>query len=159
MFLVIVAGAVVALNFETLDAVLEGTQYEGMGQTIEEGTGSNIMRLFVSAVPIVISFIARKKVQRQNDKRLNLLVNLSVMSMVIMLISTFTFGIFVGRLASYFSIFNILLLPWLVMNAFDKKTNRILLVGLLVLYGIYFYYQTCVSWHMYYVSEALGLLL
>ena len=162
MFLVIAVGTVVALDFESfvgvIDTVLEDTQYAGMGQTLEGGTGSNVIRLFVSAVPVVISFIGQEKIQLKNDKRLDLFVNLSVMAMVIMLVSTFTFGIFAGRLATYFSIFNLLLLPWLVENVFDVKANRALLFGTIVLYGVYFYYQMCVAWGgLKYVSEALNL--
>lgn len=161
MFAIIAAGCVFAVNFdsfaETVDSVLENTQYSGIGETISNGNGSNVLRFFVSAVPPIIAFLARERVEKENSRLLNMIINCSVMGMTTMIISTFTFGILVGRVAAYFNIFNMVLLPWLVTNVFEKKNRRMVLFALLVLYGIYFYYQMCVAWHMFYVSEVLGL--
>lgn len=163
MFVIIGAGCVFALNFEsfagTMDSMLENTQYEGMAEKIVNGSGSNALRFLVSAAPPIIAFLARDKIAEENNKMLNLLINCSVMAMVTMFISTFTFGIIVGRVVAYFNIFNVALLPWLVTNVFERKNRRMVIFALVILYGIYFYYQMCVAWHMFYRSDVLGLFL
>lgn len=161
MFAIIALGCVFATNFEsfagTVDSVLENTQYSGMGETIANGTGSNIFRFLVSAVPPIIAFLSRDKVRDENSKLLDMMVNCSVMCMVTMFVSSLTFGIFLGRVAAYFDIFNLALLPWLIYHSFDKRFTRLVIFASVIFYGVFFYYQMVVAWRMYYISNVLNL--
>ena len=100
----------------------------------------------------------KDKINKQNSSILNLCVNASIMNMASMIISTFSFGIYMGRVAAYFNMFNIILLPWLIMNLYEGKNKQLIILGFLLLYAFYFIYQMEIAWRGWpYVSEVLNL--
>ena len=144
---------------EVFDTVFENTQYAGIGTRMEEiGNGMSFMRVLVSAVPVGMSLIFRKKIIAENNPLIDLCINGSIMCTAIYIVAMFTSGIHIGRLAAYFNMFNVILLPWLVMKMFDKKSRDLICALMIFLYGVYFYYQMNVAWGgLKYVSESLGI--
>ena len=67
-------------------------------------------------------------------------------------------GILLGRLPIYFSMYNLILLPWLLRNIFEKKEKDLIYYIMIVCYFSFFYYQMVVAWNgMGYVSQVLNL--
>lgn len=163
MFGIIAISIVVAYSFnsfaEALDNVLAGTQYAGMGKVMADGTGSTYVRVIIAAIPVILSFTTKEMIERDDDKFVNFCVNCSVMHMCIMLISTFSYGIYMGRVAVYYEMYNLILLPTLLHRCFEKRTSAMLIAICIIMYFVYFYYQMVVVWGMFYSSNALGLYL
>lgn len=140
--------------FEMLDFVLEKDYVE----TLVEGVGSNIIRLLVSAVPILIVMAAYKYVKENSTPSIRLAINMSFVGTCFYFASSFTNGILVGRMPVYFTLYNLYLLPWLIKNCFNKESEKIAKILCMLLYGVYFYYQMEIAWGgLQYISEILNL--
>lgn len=135
---------------------LEGTQYEGYSALVSSLEGSNVYRLIVAAVPLLLTIWKIREVNHLNDRLLNICINMSTYNFCIMLLSTGIGGIFLGRLATYFDIYNLLLYPLILTKLFDKQARVILYAGIILCYTVLFYYQMDVTWNLEYVSDVLG---
>lgn len=142
-----------------LEPLLENTQYKGYTEHIFEYGGSSIIRLLVASVPIFISFLKWKNINSIDNKILNLCLNMSIINICIMMISTTVGGVFIGRLSIYFDLYNLILYPMLFMQFTNKKERRLICYLFIVFYTIYFYYQMVVTWNLYYISDILNLYL
>ena len=125
---------------------------------LEAGTGSNIVRLFVSLVPVAIIGLTYKLVEREADEKIKLAANMSLVSACFYFAATFTDGVLIGRMPIYFGIYNLYLIPWLLKHCFTKISGRIITIVCIVLYIIYFYYQmVIIGMGDVYVSDFLGI--
>jgi transmembrane protein EpsG len=134
---------------------LEGTQYSHYEEDIlEGGGGANIIRVFVAAIPIVLAYLGRKRIEEQKDKSINIFINLSVLNVVfyILAVQNWIFA----RMCMYFGLYGLLLLPWLITNLFDKRTSEIFYGSCLISYLIYYYYEMVPSLHIVYRSDFIG---
>lgn len=145
-------------NFLSLGAVfLEETQYAGYTDAIAEIAGSSIFRVIAAAIPLLLTLWRKKEVLRLNDNLLNLCINMSTLNFCFMLLATSMGGLFIGRVAAYFDIYNLLLYPLVLTKLFEGQVRSILYVGIVLGFIAWFYYQMVVAWDMYYVSDVLDL--
>ena len=93
-------------------------------EILKQDDGANPIRIFISAIPVVIAFIGRKKIAANNNSLINICVNMSVFTMLIYVVATFTNGIGTGRLPVYTAVFNLILIPYLANKAFDEKKSK-----------------------------------
>lgn len=108
------------------------------------GEGVNPFRLAVCAMPIIISFIAKKQIQAKNDRVQNLMVNLAMLNGEIMFVALFGTANYFARLANYFLIFQTISIPWLLTH-FEIKSKRFLTAAAVVCYFAFFYYQNAIN--------------
>ena len=158
-----VSAALIAVVFSdsfmnTLGFMLEDTS---LNDTItfaqqDEG-GSNIIRVFVAAVPTVLAFMNRKEIEEEDSQILNICVNMSLITTLSYLMASFTSGIMIGRIPIFFEIYSFILLDWLLGHTF-KNEQRFLMYSLCVLfYTAFFYYQMVIVYDdMGYGSTWLG---
>lgn len=137
--------------------LLENTQYSGYMSNIGEDSGSSIIRAIIAAIPITIAFINKNLIKRANNQLINISINMVILNFAFMVISTFTSGIYMGRIGIYFELYNLLLLPWLINTCFKKEIKLLMYGALLVLYAYYFKYQMVDIWNIYYISDILGI--
>lgn len=148
--------------FKVLDITLENTTYEGYGERIMDarinGTddGVNFVRVLIAAVPLALSFIARKKMNNA-PRYINIFVNISLITTCIYLVGVFSSGILVGRLPAYFSVFNYLLIPWLLKYKYSARISFLITLSCYVLYFLYFYYDMVINGTGYYCSDLLNI--
>ena len=163
MWLLIIVAVLAGLLFDRLlpymGSLLDDTRYEGSISFLSsgQGVGSNIIRLIIALIPPGLAFIGRRTLEEEGNKLINLLVNMSVINLLLFFIATLTSGMVIGRVAAYFSIYNLLLLPWLLNHLFTDSSRALLKVACVVLYTGYFYYQMVITWHLPYVSDILHL--
>lgn len=139
--------------FGFIDEALE-TNY---AESISEGAGSSIVRLFVAAIPLMIALLSRRLVEKKADKFIKLAINMSVVGVCFYFASTFTDGILIGRMPIYFTVYNLYLLPWLIHNCFEPRSRKVVWLGCVLAYGVYFYYQMEVAWGgLMYQSDILN---
>lgn len=142
-----------------MEPLLENTQYAGYTEHIMEFEGSSIIRVLVASVPILIAIIKWKMISNIDNKILNICLNMSIINICMMIVSTSVGGIFIGRLSIYFDLYNLILYPMLLMQFENKKEKRLIYYLCVIFYILYFYYQMVVVWSMYYISDILNLYL
>lgn len=151
--LVFILTCVVALVFadrftDILDTLLSDTQYKNVVSDWKSlnDDGTNIIRVIVYALPTLMAFVGRKWLDREQDSIINMSTNMSIISTAIYLVSNQTSGVFVGRLPIYASLYNYILMPYLIDKMFTKESARIVKMLMIIGYIGFFYYQVHFSW-------------
>lgn len=132
-----------------LFAALKETQYS-IYTDFNEG-GANIIRVIISAVPLLIAYAGRNKLRAVFPKS-DYIVNLSLMGLVFMAISTQQW-IF-ARVAIYFNLYQLILISWII-EVFRKEERKFVYYMILVFYFALYYYESVVSLDIFYESEIL----
>lgn len=146
--------ALIAVTFigkftNILDMVLAETQYKNAVNDWQQfqDNGTNVLRVLVYAVPTILSYIGKRIIWEEDNELINLCVNMSIVSTGLYVVSVFTSGIFIGRLPIYFSLYNYILLPWEIEHLFTKKSQKIVYLGLIGFYLLFYYYQMHFAWN------------
>lgn len=117
---------------------------EGYTESSFTGEGVNIFRVLVCNVPLVLSFLYRRKLFAKSTKAENLIMNMTMLNGAIMFIGLFGTANYFGRLANYFLIFSTLSLPWM-LKKIGGKDKRILTIFMIIGYMAYFYYANMIA--------------
>ena len=108
------------------------------------GEGVNIFRVLVCNVPLVLSYIYRKKLFSDSSKAENLIVNLTMLNGAIMFVGLFGTANYFGRLANYFLIFQSLSLPWM-LKKIGGRDGKMLTILMVLGFIAYFYYANVIA--------------
>lgn len=130
-------------RMDLMETLLQGTEYENAvanWQSVGDD-GVHPIRVMVSAVPVILAFYARKRIDKKNDALINVCVNMSVINLGIYLIAMVTSGVMIGRLPIYVSLYTYLLLPYMLFRVEWGNYNMLLRSGSFVGYIIYYLYQ------------------
>lgn len=127
-------------------SVMENTQYSNDVDAILATGGTNALRVLVFAIPPLMALLFRRELMALNVPLINLATNMSVVSLGVYIISMFTSGIYIGRMPIYFSLYNYLLLPWLVERFFEKSSSKLIYLAVIGCYMGYYYYQMHIVW-------------
>lgn len=143
----------IAINFsgalsDFIVDFMTDTQYSSEVNQFLATDGTNILRVVVFAVPPILALVFRRYLNASQYPILDLSVNMSIISMGAYIISAVTSGIFVGRIPIYFSLYNYILLPWLVENVFEKRSQKLVYAVIIACYMYFYYYQVSVSWNL-----------
>lgn len=114
-------------------------------EILKQDNGANPIRIVISAIPVVIAFIGRKKIAANNNPLINICVNMSVFTMLIYVVATVTNGIGTGRLPIYTGVFNLILIPYLATNVFDEKISKNIKLFFGFFYTAYFFYSVFIG--------------
>lgn len=153
-FLVCSAILVVAILFVSSSSLISNTEYDYL--LTDQRTGINPFRVAVSLVPPVIAYIRRKEIEKRANPLINLLINLSVISVGCYVVGMLINGV-AARIVAYFDIFSLLLLPWVLKNAFDESMGKSITIASFIGYFMYFWYNMYIARNGMYVSDNLGL--
>lgn len=128
--------------------VVENTSYNDTIQLLSDtDDGTNIIRILVESIPTIIAFIYRKRIKEISTPIIDLCINMSIMGTGIYIISKIlSSGVMIGRLPIYFTMYNLILLPWLIQNLFDKNVKRLIYYFMILCYFAFFYYQIFITW-------------
>lgn len=134
-----------------LDSMLSDTSYANTGENYLNDDGVNPLRVLVFSVTTIMAFIVRKKLP--DDARVNILVNMSIVTTGLYLIGMATSGIMMGRLPIYTQMYQYILLPYLINRMFDFRDRRLVYLISILCYLAYFYLM---SKGFYYSSDFTG---
>lgn len=159
--MIFIVGIIMAILFANqftniFDATVEQTSYASSIEYLSDADdGTNIIRVIVESIPVIIAFIYRKRIADISTPIINLCINMGVIGSGIYIISIIvSSGVMVGRLPMYFTIYNLILLPWLIENLFSKEQKRLVYFITILCYFAFFYYQIFVSWGGFnYISD------
>ena len=142
-----VLALVFADNFTDLIAnVMENSQYSNEVDQFLSTDGTSLLRVLVFAVPPVMAFLFRRRIDAYHNTLINICVNMSVVSLGLYIASAASSGIFIGRLPIYASLYNYILLPWMIEELFTKDSAVILYVLMGMAYLVFYYYQIEITW-------------
>ncbi len=129
-----------------IGTLVDITTMMGEECTVESFTqsGVNVFRVLVCNVPLVLSFLYRKKLFRDSTQAEDLIVNLTMLNGAIMFVGLFGTANYFGRLANYFLIFQSLSLPWM-LKKIGGRDGQILKVLLILGYVAYFWYANVIN--------------
>lgn len=132
-----------------LGTLLESTESLGKDYTVEEfsGKGVNPFRLLVSLVPLVMSFILRKRINDpyyEVNRAEGLCMNLSFLNGEIMFVALFGTANYFARLANYFYIFPVIALPRM-FNMVKPNWRVPMKVAAVACYAMFLYYGNAIN--------------
>ena len=156
----IIIAAVVGLLFlrPILDAVessLANSTYDYAVAAMNSDSGSSIIRPVIAAVPVVIAYIHRDRIDAGN-KMIHICINMSLINFLLNLLATFTCGLYVIRLATYTAGYSLILYPYLLNVTVSSRNRSALKVGFYILYFIFYCYQMSHQGSWGYNSDILG---
>lgn len=153
--MLLVISVVIVVGFDKFSSILfsslENTQY-GHYKDFQEG-GANVIRVVVFGTPLFIAFLGRNKL-REIFPESDYIVNMALIGLVFMIVSTQNW-IF-ARFSIYFSLYQLILIAWIV-KLFNKKEQRFVYLGILVFYFLFYYYESVISLNVIYKSEYINL--
>ena len=136
---------------EVLFKALQNTQY-GHYSEFQEG-GSSIIRTIVNAVPVILAYIKRDELKEKWPES-NIFVNMSLINVIFVAFGMMNW-IF-NRYILYFQLYNFILLPFIIKNFFKGKERRLIYIGFLICYFIFFYKEQVIQLGMNYNSDYLN---
>lgn len=136
---------------EVLFKALQNTQY-GHYSEFQEG-GSSIIRTIVNAVPVILAYIKRDELKEKWPES-NIFVNMSLINVIFVAFGMMNW-IF-NRFSLYFQLYNFILLPFIIKNCFKGKERRLIYIGFLICYFIFFYKEQVIQLGMNYNSDYLN---
>lgn len=133
---------------DILDILLSDTQYTNVVSDWQNfnDDGTNIVRVLVYSVPMILSFIGRKWLKSENDSVINLCTNMSIITSGLYLVSAVTSGIFIGRLPIYTSLYGYILIPYVIEKVFTENSTRMINVIMICSYLGFYYFQIHFTW-------------
>ncbi|TYS60072.1 EpsG family protein [Sutcliffiella horikoshii] len=130
-----------------LFSAIENTKY-GDYKDFNEG-GANILRVAVSAAPVLLAFLGREKLKEMASNS-DVIVNMSILSLLFMIISTQNW-IF-ARFSIYFGLYQLILIAWII-KLFKRKDQKLVYYVILLSYFIYFYFEHVIALGVVYKSN------
>jgi transmembrane protein EpsG len=150
-FLLIILAIFIVLGFnqftEILFAAIKDTQY-GHYTDFAEG-GANVIRVAVEGAPLLVAYFGRDKL-REIMPNSDIIVNMALLGFIFMIISTQNW-IF-ARFAIYFSLYEFILISWIV-KLFKDNNQRLVYYAILIFYLIYHYYDSVITLNIFYRSD------
>jgi len=143
-----------------LTDVVEQTDYAtSVNEFKSTDDGASPIRILVESMPMILEFIYKDRIKNKLTPIIKLSINMSLISSGFYIISKIAgSGILLGRLPIYFSMYNLILLPWLLKNIFEKKEKNLIYYIMILCYFLFFYYQMVISWRgLGYGSEILNI--
>lgn len=135
---------------DTFFEASEGTKYEAYENTMETEGWANPIRTAIAAVPVVLSYIYRDKIKK-NWKESDIFVNMTLLSLIISIFSMINWVF--NRFNIYFQIYSFILLPYIVVNCFEKKDRKLIYAGFLACYFLFYYYDHVMAMGINYTSD------
>ena len=143
-----------------LTDVVEQTDYASSVDEFKNADdGTSPIRILVESIPIILAFIYRNRIKDKLTPVIKLSINMSLIASGLYIISNIArSGVLLGRLPIYFSMYNLILLPWLLKNIFEDREKDLIYYIMILCYFGFFYYQMVITWGgMPYYSEILKL--
>lgn len=154
-FLLISVGVVVALFFFIKNQNSDSNYFYLTENSYSNGV--NPLRVLVSAIPVFLSFIRRDRIAQNAPCFIRCFIKCAIITTEIYILTIFI-SVVAGRIVVFLSIFQVLLLPWLLKYAFNEAERKILSLLLVILYFLYFIYDMYVAGNGIYNSRNLNLL-
>ncbi|MBQ8658551.1 MAG: EpsG family protein [Clostridia bacterium] len=112
-------------------------------ETLQEGS-VNIFRAIVFLIPLVLTLLSYKKIDKESSAENKIFVKISILSTMFMVLALFGNPILFGRIPQYFYIGIVVSLPYLIEKTFVYREVRFIkiIAGFCyIMFGIYSLYK------------------
>lgn len=155
--LVVIVGVCLVVVFASkftniMDAMLEETKWGTMSEDYINDDGVNPLRVLTFSVPVVMAFIGKRRLKNE-PLCIDIITNMSIVTVALYAIGMVTNGIMIGRLPMYIQMYGYILLPYTIEKCFTIKSRRVVYAISIVCYLFYFYLM---SRGFYYSSDFTG---
>ena len=100
----------------------------------------NPLRVIVEFIPIVFIFFYRSRLKKVNNKLFNLGINMAIYNVIFLSMGLFFNPIYFGRIATYFSTINAIIIPYLLCVIWrdleSSKTNVLIYYSVFIAYFV-----------------------
>lgn len=125
---------------------MENSQYSGEVDQYLSTEGTSIQRVLVYSIPAILTLMFKKYIDKADNPVINLSSNMCLCAALTMVLSSFTSGLFMGRLGIMFSLYNYIQVPWIIEHVFTKRSTRVIYIAMICFYMFYYYYQVHITW-------------
>lgn len=154
IIIMILLSVIIVIGYDKVSiilfGVLENTQY-GHYSEFNEG-GSSLIRTIVNMVPVFLAYIKRKELKEKWNES-SIFVNISIINLIFTAMSMNNW-IF-NRFTLYFQLYNFVLIPYMVKKCFDGKERRLIYIGVIFCYSIFFYREQIIGVGTPYTTDYL----
>lgn len=97
----------------------------GKEYTVEELTSHtiNIFRVIIEMIPCALTYLFRAKIRSENNKLLNIAVNMLLFRALMYFVSMFANPIYFARIGTYFQSLDPILVAWMLTTCLPKNKN------------------------------------
>lgn len=142
LMLAVVLVAVIGMPafFSWLGSLLETSTYAVYADALinETGEGANILRVFVMMIPVGLSFVGRKYFS-EDDREYKVYSNMVLLNAICYVFAVQNW--FFARLGMYLGIYLLLFYPYVLPRMFKGENLKLAKSMMIILYGIYFYFE------------------
>jgi len=135
----------VMLTFnDTISAILKYADEIGRGSSEEmvfSGEGMSVFRVAVYSIVPIISFLFRKILRPQMERKHYIMLHMSIISFMFMLLASIDGANMFGRMARYFEIGTIYMFPWIIRHLFNQRSQAVVVPAYVGAFGIFAAYQ------------------
>ena len=154
-YLLLILTFFVMLTFEnTLSSLVALADQIGKGldaKELLEQTGMNYYRVAVYSVVPIMSLVFKRYVNRNIDLKNSILIQMSILTLVFMLLGSISAANMFGRMGIYFELGYICSLPYIIQNIFENTSIKIVLIVTTIFFLIFFYMNNLsFSWEYQY---------
>lgn len=136
--LVIIFCVIAFMNMDKVFAVFDVIGQDYSGEVFNDYT-INPIRVLVESVPVVISWIYRRELNKSDNKLLILGMNMRIISFVFIAMGLFANPIYFGRMSSYFTSLSAIAIPEMLNLIWKKNRNGgAYIIGYYIFFFIYF---------------------
>lgn len=107
------------------------------------GEGVNPFRVAVVSMPILVAWLTRSIISKEDNKPQFLMANLAMLNAEIMFVGLFGSANYFARLANYFLPFQALAMPWLFTH-FEPRSKKLITYLAIAGYGMYFVFSNAI---------------
>lgn len=152
------AFCIALLFMNPLLSSLEGSDstYSYVYETMATSSGSSPVRIIIAAVPVVICFLYRKKIEYMQNITLNISINMSILNLLLTIVATFTSGLYLIRMSTYFNLYNAIVFSWLISRVITGKNKKIITLCFYTFYLAFYLYQMNYQGEFNYISDIIG---
>ena len=125
-------------------------QADELGKTIADyevfnNNTVNIFRVVVYAVAPLISFLFQRWIFRRTSIEHHVLVHMSIISFAFMVMGTQSGANMFGRMANYFELSTVCVLPWMLKQIFNERSYRLVSAIAIVCFLGFFIYANGIN--------------
>lgn len=101
--------------------------------------GVGIPRVAFMSLPVALIIWKKDEIKKKTNPMIDICINMALLTCGFFIIGMFTSGIYVGRIPIYFSLYNWILVPWVMKNCLTDR-EKPLFYYLTVIAFLFFYY-------------------
>lgn len=137
--------------------IFENTIFEREEEKLLESEGVNIIRGIIMFIPLFLLFIYNKNDFTRENRAAQIVTNMVTINVIMWFAATLYGGNLLGRLAQYFTSYNMLAYPIIFSKCMSAKERKSISIFFIMFYIVYFWYQMDVNWGIQYISSILGI--